>query len=59
VRGRRRERDSLGATDVPARALWGAFTERARATFDLTGRRPHPALTRPAFQAGVGLGVEF
>ena len=46
MRGRRRERDSLGATDVPARALWGAFTERARATFDLTGRRPHPALTR-------------
>ena len=40
------ERDSLGAITVPSRALWGAFTERARRTFDLTGRRPHPALVR-------------
>src|SRR5581483_11297166 len=42
----RRERDSLGARTVPARALYGIFTQRARETFDLTGRRPHPALVR-------------
>ncbi|MBI1847372.1 MAG: aspartate ammonia-lyase [Candidatus Rokubacteria bacterium] len=42
----RRERDSLGVKSVPARALWGIFTERARTTFDLSGRPPHPALVR-------------
>jgi len=31
---------------VPRRALWGVFTERARRTFSLTGRPPHPALVR-------------
>jgi len=31
---------------VPADALYGAFTQRARATFDLTGQPPHPALLR-------------
>jgi aspartate ammonia-lyase len=52
VRRRRRaqstrvERDSLGTLAVPRRALWGIFTERARRTFDLTGRPPHPALIR-------------
>jgi fumarate hydratase class II len=40
------ERDSLGPIEVPERALWGAFTERARRTFHLTGRPPHPALVR-------------
>jgi fumarate hydratase, class II len=40
------ERDSLGPIAVPRRALWGAFTERARRTFSLTGRPPHPALVR-------------
>jgi aspartate ammonia-lyase len=40
------ERDSLGPVAVPRRALWGAFTERARRTFVLTGRPPHPALVR-------------
>jgi len=40
------ERDSLGPIEVPRRALWGAFTERARRTFRLTGRPPHPALVR-------------
>jgi aspartate ammonia-lyase len=44
--GTRVERDSLGPIDVPRRALWGAFTERARRTFQLTGRPPHPALVR-------------
>jgi fumarate hydratase class II/aspartate ammonia-lyase len=46
-RGRTRvERDSLGTIEVPRDALWGAFTERARRTFQLTGRQPHPALVR-------------
>jgi fumarate hydratase class II/aspartate ammonia-lyase len=40
------ERDSLGPVTVPRAALWGAFTERARQTFHLTGRPPHPALVR-------------
>ncbi len=42
----RRERDSLGARLLPSRALYGVFTARARATFDLSGRPPHPALIR-------------
>jgi aspartate ammonia-lyase len=42
----RRERDSLGAAVVPARALYGLFTERARQTFRLTGQPPPPALVR-------------
>ncbi len=52
MRGRRRarrtrvERDSLGPLAVPRRALWGVFTERARHTFRLAGRPPHPALVR-------------
>jgi fumarate hydratase, class II len=53
VRRRRRarapwrvERDSLGSLEVPRQALWGAFTERARHTFQLTGRGSHPALVR-------------
>jgi aspartate ammonia-lyase len=45
-RGTRVERDSLGPLAVPRRALWGAFTERARHTFHLSGRPPHPALVR-------------
>ena len=43
---RRVERDSLGSITVPRRALWGAFTERARRTFQISGRPPHPALVR-------------
>src|SRR5712692_336211 len=42
----RRERDSLGVKAVPSRALYGIFTQRARETFHLTGRPPHPALIR-------------
>ena len=42
----RRERDSLGAKDVPSRALYGIFTERARETFQLTGQPPPIALIR-------------
>ncbi|MBM3222058.1 MAG: hypothetical protein FJZ38_25910, partial [Candidatus Rokubacteria bacterium] len=40
------ERDSLGLKRVPAAALYGVFTQRARETFDLSGRAPHPALLR-------------
>src|SRR5262249_7770598 len=42
----RLERDSLGEKAVPARALYGVFTERARETFQLSGLRPHPAYIR-------------
>lgn len=42
----RSERDSLGVIDVPRDALYGAFTQRARETFFLTGRPPHIALIR-------------
>jgi aspartate ammonia-lyase len=45
-RPRRQERDSLGRLEVPASALYGAFTQRALDTFRLTGRVPHPALIR-------------
>ncbi|MGH7308057.1 MAG: aspartate ammonia-lyase [Candidatus Rokuibacteriota bacterium] len=60
----RRERDSLGARAIPRRALYGIFTQRARETFDLTGRGPHPALIRAyalikkaAARANARLGV--
>ncbi len=47
ARGRTRiERDSLGAKPVPAEALHGIFTERARETFQLSGLRAHPAFIR-------------
>ncbi|MGH7321211.1 MAG: aspartate ammonia-lyase, partial [Candidatus Rokuibacteriota bacterium] len=42
----RLERDSLGAKAVPAGALHGIFTERARETFQLSTLRPHPAYIR-------------
>src|SRR5207302_8727828 len=42
----RRERDRLGARDVPARALFGICTRRARETWAISGRAPHPALIR-------------
>lgn len=45
-RSRRIERDSLGRASVPADALYGIFTARARATFQLSGRTSHPALIR-------------
>jgi aspartate ammonia-lyase len=44
ARATRRERDSLGVKAVPARALYGIFTQRASETFRLSGRSPHPAL---------------
>jgi aspartate ammonia-lyase len=38
------ERDSLGEVQVPADALWGAQTERARRSFRASGLRCDPAL---------------
>jgi len=38
----RMERDPLGAMPVPAEALWGIQTERARQNFPISGLRPLP-----------------
>ena len=35
----RTERDSMGEMEVPAQALWGASTERARRNFPVSGER--------------------
>ena len=37
--GTRKERDSMGELEVPADALWGASTERARRNFPVSGER--------------------
>ncbi len=37
------ERDPLGELPVPADALWGIQTERARQNFPISNLRPHPA----------------
>jgi len=37
------ERDPLGEMPVPAGALWGIQTERARQNFPISNLRPHPA----------------
>ncbi len=42
----RREEDSLGPVDVPDDVYYGAFTVRARDTFDLTGDTPPRELVR-------------
>jgi aspartate ammonia-lyase len=42
----RTENDSLGPIEVPASALYGAQTTRARANFPISGLRAHPALIR-------------
>ena len=39
----RMERDPLGEMPVPAEALWGIQTERARQNFPISNLRPHPA----------------
>jgi len=39
----RMERDPLGELPVPAEALWGIQTERARQNFPISGLRPLPA----------------
>jgi fumarate hydratase class II len=42
----RTETDSLGPIEVPAEALYGAQTTRARANFPISCLRAHPALIR-------------
>jgi fumarate hydratase class II len=46
----RKEHDSFGEIEVPAGALWGAQTERARRNFELSGTR-----LPPGFIAALGL----
>ena len=38
------EKDTLGEVKVPARAYWGAQTQRAVENFPVSGLRPHPNL---------------
>jgi aspartate ammonia-lyase len=42
----RKEKDSLGFVEVPARALYGAQTARAVENFPISGMRAHPLLIR-------------
>jgi aspartate ammonia-lyase len=42
----RREKDSLGFVEVPARALYGAQTARAVENYPISGMRAHPLLIR-------------
>lgn len=42
------ERDTLGEIRVPAHALWGPRTERAREAFRISGLKPYPAFVRAA-----------
>lgn len=58
------ESDSLGQVRVPADALYGAQTERARENFPISGRRPWPAfvwglalIKRAAAQVNCDLGL--
>lgn len=44
--GPRTGQDLLGEVTVPAGALWGPETERARLNFPVTGRPVHPTLIR-------------
>jgi fumarate hydratase, class II len=60
----RTERDSLGEIEVPADALWGAQTERARRNFQIGGIRlpPHfiaaiALIKAAAARANAGLGL--
>jgi aspartate ammonia-lyase len=42
----RTERDSLGEVEVPAKAYWGAQTQRAVHNFPISGLAPDPTLVR-------------
>ncbi len=60
----RREKDSLGYVDVPARAYYGAQTARAVENYPISGMRAHPELIRAiamvkyaAAEANRALGV--
>ncbi|MGE3774966.1 MAG: class II fumarate hydratase [Gammaproteobacteria bacterium] len=60
----RQERDSMGPIDVPAKALWGAQTERSRRYFAIGEQRMPPAVVhaiaeikRAAAEANAALGL--
>ncbi|HWF66512.1 MAG TPA: aspartate ammonia-lyase [Acidobacteriaceae bacterium] len=60
----RKEKDSLGFVDVPARAYYGAQTKRAIDNYPISGMRAHPLLIRAlgmvkaaAAQANKQLGL--
>src|SRR6202161_4505732 len=42
----RKEKDSLGFVEVPARAYYGAQTARAVENYPISGMRAHPLLIR-------------
>ena len=51
--GERIERDALGDVRVPADAYYGAETVRAAENFQISGRRPRPALIRALAEVKV------
>jgi aspartate ammonia-lyase len=53
----RRERDGLGAVDVPAAARFGVHTVRALANFDLAGHPVHPALVHAFGQVKLACAI--
>jgi aspartate ammonia-lyase len=53
VSGERVERDALGEVHVPADAYYGAETVRAAENFNISGRRPRPALIRALAEVKV------
>jgi fumarate hydratase, class II len=64
ARGYRTERDSMGALQVPADALWGAQTQRAVQNFPISGRPMPPGFVHAlglvkaaAAQVNAGLGL--
>ena len=63
-KGFRIEHDSMGDLQVPASALWGAQTQRAKDNFHISGRpmpaafiRAHARLKAAAAEVNHGLGV--
>lgn len=58
------EKDSLGQVHVPAKAYWGAQTQRAIHNFPITGLKPYPAfvwsmatIKRAAAEVNADLGL--
>ncbi|HSH03897.1 MAG TPA: aspartate ammonia-lyase [Anaerolineae bacterium] len=58
------EKDSLGEIKVPAKAFWGAQTQRAIHNFPITGLKPYPAfiwgmvvIKRAAAEVNAELGL--
>ena len=42
----RTEKDSLGEKEIPANALWGIHSARAKENFPVSGNRVHPELIK-------------